>query len=131
MKWAKKQGYIDRNPIADLEIPSAERREAVVSQEEFDTLLETVRNPNLADLMLVTWETGCRPQELLRVEARHVDLANQRWIFPKSESKMKRIARVVYLTERAIEITRRLLLAHPDGALFRNQNGKPWTPQGA
>ena len=128
MKWAKKQGYIDRNPIADLELPSAERREIVVSQGEFDKLLETVRNPNLADLMLVTWETGCRPQELLRVEARHVDLANQRWIFPKSESKMKRIARVVYLTERAMEITRRLLPAHPDGALFRNQNGRPWTP---
>ena len=77
-----------------------------------------------ADLVNVTWETGCRPQESLRVEARHVDLQNQRWVFRKSESKMKRITRVIYLTDTALAITRRLMLAHPEGRLFRNTNGK-------
>ena len=63
------------------------------------------------------------------MEARHVDLANQRWVFQKSEAKMKRITRVVYLTDRALEITRRSMLAHPEGPLFRNSNGKPWTTE--
>lgn len=129
MRWAKMQGYIDVNPIADMEVPSAESKTVCLSQTEFDELMSYVRNPSLADLLTVTWETGCRPQESLRVEARHVDLTNQRWVFPKSESKMKRISRVVYMTDRATEIVRRLMMRHPEGALFRNNNGKPWTTE--
>ena len=129
MRWAKMQGYIDVNPIADMEVPSAEAKTVCLSPTELDVLMSYVRNPSLADLMTVTWETGCRPQESLRVEARHVDVANQRWVFPKSESKMKRIARVVYMTDRAMPIVRRLMLAHPEGPLFRNTSGKPWTTE--
>ncbi|HBE68161.1 MAG TPA: hypothetical protein DDW52_08425, partial [Planctomycetaceae bacterium] len=85
-KWAKKQGYLDSNPIEDLEVPSAECREVIVEAAEFEVLKSYTRNQSLLDLMLLTWETGCRPQELLRVEARHVDMKNQRWVFHKSES---------------------------------------------
>lgn len=125
LKWAKKQGYIDNNPIADLEVPAAEHKEVFITQDEYDRAMTFVRSAPLADLMTVTWETGCRPQESLRVEARHVDLSNQRWVFRKSEAKMKRITRVIYLTDKAMEITRRQILAHPVGPLFRNSNGKP------
>jgi len=127
LRWATAQGYLDRNPIANLELPSQERREIALSRGEFDTLLVYARNQAFADLLTVTWETGCRPQESLHVEARHVDLANQRWVFSRSESKMKRTARVVYLTDPALVIVRRLMLAHPEGPLFCNTNGKPWT----
>ena len=127
LKWAKKQGYVDRNPIADLEVPSAEHKEVAIRQDEFDRLVSYVCNQALADLMIVTWETGCRPQESLRVEARHVDLANQRWVFYRSESKGKRISRVVYLTDEALAITKRLMLVHPEGPIFCNSNGRPWT----
>jgi integrase len=112
-----------------MEVPSAESKTVCVSQVEFDVLMSYVRNPSLADLLIVTWDTGCRPQESLRVESRHVDVANQRWVIPKSESKMKRMTRVVYLTERGMQITRRLMLAHPEGPLFRNRNGNPWTTE--
>ena len=70
---------------------------------------------------------GCRPQEILRVTARHVDLAGQRWVFRKSESNMKRFTRVVYLPDKALGITRRLMLKHPRGPLFRNSKGRAWT----
>ena len=129
MKWARIQGYIDRNPIADLEVPSADSKTVCVTPSEFDALMAYVRNPCFADVLTVTWETGCRPQELLRVEARHVDVPNQRWVFPKSESKMKRMSRVVYMTDTAMQIVRRLMLANPDGALFRNTSGRPWTTE--
>ena len=129
LKWAKRQGYIDINPIADLEVPSGEAKEVVISEEEFAAFMSFVRNPALVDLMTVTWETGCRPQESLRVEARHVDIENQRWVFQKSEAKTKKNTRVVYLTEKALAITKRLMLAHPEGPLFRNSNGKPWTTE--
>ncbi len=129
LKWAKKQGYIERNPIADLEVPNAERKEVFISQGEYDTLLPSVRNRSLADLIEVTWETGCRPQESLRVEARHVDIENQRWVLSQSEAKGKKISRVVYLTDRALAITLRLLKDQPSGPLFRNTSGRPWTTE--
>lgn len=128
LRWAKKQGYIDANPIDDLEVPAAEAKEVYVSPAEFSVLLENVRNRDFADLLEVTYDCGCRPQELLAVTAEHVDLANQRWVFSKSESKGKRVSRVVYLPETALEITSRRLLKVSDGVpLFRNASGKPWT----
>jgi integrase len=76
----------------------------------------------------VTWETGCRPQESLAVEARHVDLVNSRWFFPPDESKGEQWPRIVYLTDRALEITKRLLELYPSGNLLRNGAGRPWDP---
>jgi integrase len=128
MRWAKRQGYIDRNPIADMEQPKAGKRETVISQKDFDGLLGRIPDRSFRDLLITTWETGCRPQESLRVEARHVDLANCRWVFPESEGKGD-LLRVVYLTDRAVEITQRLLLQYPEGKLFRNSNGRPWTTE--
>ncbi len=118
---------MDRNPIADLEVPVAEHKEVALDDAEFDRLRSHVSNPELDDLIAVTWETGCRPQELLRVEARHVDLVHHRWVFSQSEAKMKRFVRVIYLTETALAITKRQMLAHPKGPIFRNSAGKPWT----
>jgi len=34
----------------------------------------------------------------------------------------------VYLTECALEITKRYTLKHPDGPIFRNSKSRPWTP---
>lgn len=127
LAWAAKQGYLDRNPVEGLEIPSAERREIFVTQAEFDTLLAAVNDEAFRDLLIVTWETGCRPQESLRVEARHVDLRNQRWVFSKSESKNKKIGRVIYLTDKAMSIVQRLHDENPTGKLFRNAAGAAWT----
>jgi len=128
MKWAKRQGYIQDNPIADLEVPAAEHKEIVITQDEFQTILSYIRDDTFEDLILTTWESGCRPQESLIVEARHVDLANQRWVFRKSEEKTKRITRVVYLTDKALAITKRLMVRYRDGGpLFRNINGNAWT----
>lgn len=66
------------NPVASLEIPSGAHNEVAFSASVVDKLLAYIRNPALGDLIITTWETGCRPQESLRVEARHVDLEHQR-----------------------------------------------------
>ena len=90
-------------------------------------LLDRTADDEFKDLLAVTWETGCRPQESLRVEARHVDLAGERWFFPASESKGEKKPRVVYLTPTALEISKRLTEKHPTGPIFRNTDGVPWT----
>lgn len=126
LRWAKQQGYIDHNPIADMELPKGGKRETVISADEWAKVLSLVTDSSFRDLIITTWETGCRPQESLRVEARHVDLLNQRWVIPESESKTDTV-RVIYLTDQALEITKRLMLQNPQGKLFCNSHGRPWT----
>lgn len=127
LKWAAKQGYIDASPIASMEVPSPERREVYIPPPEFEQLLTHVGDQSLRDLLIATYHTGCRPQESLRLESRHVELRESRWVFPHNESKGKRSPRVVYLDETASEITNRLLANSKGGHLFRNSRGRPWT----
>lgn len=117
IRWAKSQGYINHNPLEDLTAPAAERKEVFISHEEYKEFLAFTKTQSLRDLFEVTWETGCRPQESLRVEARHVDHDNKRWVLPVSEAKGKRYTRTIYLTEQAYNITNRLALSYPKGQL--------------
>lgn len=128
MKWAEEQGYIERSPVTNMKKPACGRKEQLVTPKQYEAILARGKDVDFKDLITITWETGCRPQESLRVEARHVDAANARWVFPTSEAKGKRIPRIVYLTPKAMEITQRLMKKHPTGTLFRNRNGKAWTP---
>jgi integrase len=127
LSWARKRGRIQVNPLTGYEKPRAGKRTAVVSPAEFEELLAAVRQPEFRDLLAITWETGARPQESLLVEARHVDLDRGRWVFPAEESKGEQWPRIVYLSAKALDLTRRLVLEHPSGPLFRNSDGRPWT----
>jgi integrase len=126
-RWAEDEELIDRSPLKKLKKPKSKRREVVIPEAEFEYILTTFRNEDFKDLLVTVWETGCRPQEAANVEARHVDLALGRWVFPIDESKGQTLPRVVYLTEAALHITKKLVLRHPEGPLFRNEDGKPWT----
>lgn len=128
LRWAEDLGHIGRSPIASMRKPCCGRKEQIVLPAEFARILALTRDQEFKDLLTVTWECGARPQESLRVEARHVDLVNARWVFPSGESKGGKKDRVVYLTPEALEITQRLMKKHPQGKLFRNTDGKPWTP---
>ena len=128
MRWSLQQGYIDKNPIAHLSIPAGESREVTIPQADYERLLAAITDANFNDLVVFTWETGCRPQESLRIEARHVELARQRIVFPKAEAKGKRQPRVIYLTDKALEIVTRCVEKHPEGMILRQANSKPWMP---
>ena len=106
--WAAKMGLIETSPVRHVEKPRAGRRDVIITPEEFAWILSRVKDEPFRDLLVVCWETGCRPQEILAVEARHVDLDGGHWVFPPDEAKGKKAHRVVYLTDRALEITRRL-----------------------
>lgn len=124
--WAEEQELIGHSPFARFKKPKARRREVVISQAEYEDILTLSPNEAFRDLLITAWETGARPQELVRVEKRHVDLTLGRWVFPADESKGQRLPRVVYLNERALEITRRLCLQHPSGPIFRTKDVTPW-----
>lgn len=123
-KWAASEGYISRSPVASATVPSAARRETIITPEQWQQILDAVLDEEFRDVLTVLRETGCRPTELRLVEARH--LHGDRWVFERDESKGKRNRRVVYLTDDARSICERLAEIHPTGPLFRSRNGEPW-----
>jgi integrase len=127
LNWAVKQGRIDKSPIAFVEKPPPGKRENVVDFPTYQRMLTLTATQEFRDLLTVSWETGCRPQEIWRVERRHLDIAAKRWVFPQNESKGKRKIRIVYLTDTALAICVRLAAKHPAGPLFRNSDGAAWT----
>ena len=131
MTWAAKAGLLKdiggKSPLASLEKPQQGRREQLVTEEEYRKVLALASDQEFQDLLELSWETGARPNELFTVIASYVDLANARWIFPVKESKGKKIQRVVYLTDKALAITQRLVLKNEAGPLLLNTDGVKWT----
>lgn len=131
LRWACKQGYIENSPIAYMEKPAGGRREVIIPEDHYKTMLAATKDQTFRDLLTVAWECGPRPQEIIGltgVEARHVNLEWKCWIFERIESKGKKTQRVVYLTDPALEITKRLMEKWPEGKLFRNTKGVPFNP---
>ncbi|MGD0652742.1 MAG: tyrosine-type recombinase/integrase [Thermoguttaceae bacterium] len=133
-RWAEHREHIDRSPIRHVELPTARAREVYLTPEQWEKLVAEVSKSrdggSLLDLITAMKETGCRPQEARRVEARHFDQDGRCWIFPIDESKGKKDKRVVLLTDKVFEICQRLALKYPDGPLFRTSAGKPWARRG-
>lgn len=98
-----------------------------LSPAEYAQVVEAVKEPCFRDLLEVAWETGARPQELRKIEARFLDLDSRRIVFPPKQAKGKKYYRTIYLTERARKIAARLAESHSEGPLLVNSEGNPWT----
>jgi integrase len=125
--WAEKLGYIARSPVRNVEKPMPDRREQVITPEEFRRLLAAVKGSHFHDLLEFCWETGVRSHKAKVIEARHFNPARGRLEIPPKEAKGRNRWRVVYLTPRAAEIVTRLAGTHPEGPILRNRSGRPWT----
>lgn len=127
--WAFKQRLVPENPLRGIEKPAAKRREQVLTREEFDTLLGHVKDDCFRSVLEFCWETGCRVQELRLLDASHYKADRGRFELPPRQSKGKKRWRLIYLTERAVAIVAPLVLKHPEGPIFRNEDGVPWDAQ--
>jgi integrase/recombinase XerC len=126
--WALRIGHLTANPIRFIEKPSATRREQVITPEEWPAIRDHYEEGDpFRDLLEFAWETGIRPEEVKKIEARHLQLASHRVVFPKQEAKGKRRPRVIFMTHRAEAIIIRLVQTRPEGLLFRNADGVAWT----
>ena len=126
--WAEELSYIAHSPIKRIRKPKAQRREQLVSPEEWEKIKNHYTDGDpFRDLLEFSWETGCRPQESKTIEGRHIELDQHRVVFPAEESKGKNYCRVIYLTARAEEILKRQFSQHAEGITFRNEDGQPWT----
>ncbi len=123
--WAKRMGYIERNPIVDMPRPAARVRQDFVPVDAWPKLLALATDQEFVDFMAVMLSTGCRVTEITRFEALHFD--GSRFVLPILESKGRKRSRVVYLPPDALAIVRRLVEQNPEGKLFLNSRGEPWT----
>lgn len=125
--WAVKNRGLKFNPVAGMEKPKAQRRAKVVADDDFDWLLDNVSGP-FKELMIVSWDCGCRPQEAKRIEAKQIDFEKQLVVIKAEDGAKGGFTRSIYVpTTRAMKIVSRLAEEHPEGPIFRNNRGNPWT----
>ncbi len=123
--WAVKEGHLENSPLASLVKPEGESREQIISEAEFKQILKLGKDENFRDVLRVMWLTGMRPQELVKIEARH--LKDGFIEFERKESKGKREERQIFLTDEALKLCKKWAKRNPSGPIFRNTRGRPWT----
>jgi integrase len=123
-RWAARLRKIRRNPLDGLTKPEATLPEEFLTDEEFKTLLSFVKDEPFRDILRLMRHTGARPQELVKLEARHVFDGYCQLL--KSESKGKKKERIIFLDDEAQKIVNKWLANNPEGVILRNYHGKPW-----
>jgi integrase len=108
-----------------LRRPPSLPRETIIAPAHWQEILDIVPDQEFRDFLIVLKNTGARPGEIRMMEARH--LHGVVVIFPKVSSKGKRFNRVIYPNKEAQAIIGRLAKERPEGPLFRNTRGRPWT----
>jgi integrase len=130
--WAEGEGLLATNPLRKVKKPPQTFRERVLTREERQEVMAAIRDQAFRDFVFAMQETGCRPSEVARVTADHVNLELGVWVFTDHKTVKKTgKPRIVYLTPAMIELTKRLMAEHPGGPLFRGPRGrKPFTRNG-
>lgn len=137
LNWAAsgKVRLIANNPLrGKLDLPEGESRggEAVWKQETFKVVIENT-NDRFADLLRALAWTGARPSTVRRVEARHYRPHLKVWdvedLYRDRASKRKMVRRI-WLSPQMVTLVERLNKEHPEGPIFRNTHGKPYSGDG-
>lgn len=132
-RWARREGHIATDHLADLEKPSEVSRRTIPQTLDVARVLEEAgaQGQPFLDLIVTIWETGCRASEAYRVKASEVNLEAGTWTMKGKTTGRTGKDRVVYLGPRSLEICRRLCVEHPTGPIFRKQDGSEWRRQNA
>ena len=123
--WADAEGLLQPNPIKAVKKPPQRHRDRVLTPEERQEILATIRDQPFREFVLAMMETGARPGEVRKVTAAHVNLELGVWVF-KEHKTAKRTGkqRVIYLNAAMVELTRKLVEKYPEGPLFRGPRNK-------
>lgn len=126
LEWAVDSGYITRNPIRNMRKPVPSRRENFLPKSRWRELVNACEGEDLKDLVTFLFDTGCRPQEVMRLT--FDDWHGDRFILTLSNSKGSKRQRVIFLPKTAQKIVKRRAKKHGSfGYVFRTPTGKQWT----
>ena len=108
--WADAEGLLQPNPIKAVKKPPQRHRDRVLTPEERQEILAAIKDQAFREFVFAMKETGCRPGEVRKVTAAHVNLELGVWVF-KEHKTAKRTGkpRIIYLTPAMVELTRKLI----------------------
>jgi integrase len=130
LNWGVENRLLAANPIKDYERPAATTRDRVLTHGEREKILAWYPEGDpFRDFLTAMMEAGIRPGEAMKVTAEDVDFELGVWVIRGKTTRRTGKDRIVYMTPALQELTRRLAANHPEGPLFRNADGKPWTLQ--
>ncbi len=125
--WAARNcGMPQDHPIRHMERPQMKRRRPLSTQ-EVKAVFGAVTDRAFLDFLTALRLTGARLSEVASVTA--ADVQDGAWVLEQHKTKGKTgKARVIYLNEEMVALTKRLAERNPEGPLFRNHRGdRPWT----
>jgi integrase len=120
-RWCKRSGYLDANPLEDLQGHQITRRPEP-EPGALEAIEGAVLSRRFAELWAVALATGARPGELRTLEASGVDL-EARIMQVEGKTGLRPVA----FPEAVQELLSRLCEDHPAGPIFLNSRGKSWS----
>jgi integrase len=129
VNWFIRRKRTRDNPLQDLRKPPMARREKIISRDERRLIMRSIKDRPFKLFLFAVSSTGARPGEVRRVTRANLHPSGL-WIFPPRRHKTGKKTgrpRVIYLTPPMVKLCSRLAEEHPEGPLFRNTRGHPWT----
>jgi integrase/recombinase XerD len=126
--YAERSRIIDRTPLIGLRKPPMASRaaDAMVTGEQH-AKLSVVAPPYFRQFLEMLYLTGCRPAEAAQLTAADIDWDAKTATVRQHKTVRKGRRRVLYLPPNALAMLSELAVQRPDGTLFRNRIGRPWT----
>jgi site-specific recombinase XerD len=132
--WGAEQGLIGGNPFATVKAPRGKRRDTLIAGDSHARIAakgdggRRKRDGAWRALVVALRHSGARPGTVASVTAANVSPSLDAWVMPEHKTRDKtRAPLVVWLTPCLQTLTRILVAARPNGPLFLNSNGEPWT----
>jgi integrase len=127
--WARRLGHVATDPIQQVERPRSVAREHGLTPQQADAIRAAIAPDDpFADFFDFVRATGCRLSEAATLTADRIDMAGGVATVRCKRTRSSGTTRPVYLSHAAVAILTRLVVAYPDGPVFRNRCGRPWTP---
>ena len=126
LKWAVEQQYLDKHPIPAFRKPRRQVREVFYTEEQWALVKSHIPDQAMLDLLEFLWTTGARPQEARKLTAEYVMLEKAMCVLPRRESKGG-MGRVIYMPISTTQLVSARAKKYPQGPIFRNTRGNPWT----
>jgi len=113
-QYAVKQGWASSNPVREVQIPSDKTAERAYILNDAEELLyfeeARLKQPTLHDVTRLMTLQGCRPEEIMALEQKNIDLAGRSMKITRGKSAAAR--RSLRLLPESVEILRRRLSKH-------------------
>jgi len=132
--WGVDMGLVEKNPFARIKKPELGERERVLTPTETVHLLRAA-DRQFRQFLLAMRHTIARPQEIRALRWKHltydpVPVFILKEFKGKNRRKDKTAVRIIPLDGRMLRLLNRIARKRkptPEGFIFLNRNGKPWT----